>query len=290
MPQALLPLLQINLLVRMVRGFLCALAFILPAQASAQELRADIPVGGGQYVDVYIPDAAQPRGIFRVKRNVPVLVYVHGGGWIKGDRTKVYSLPEYANERGYMLVSVSYRPIPRTNIDGQVADIARAINWTRNNIGKLGGDNRRIVIMGHSAGAHLVSMVAAQRKGGQLRGVVANDVQAYDMVAYASLRGSIDGVYKAAFGSNPSDWVRWSPITWVKQGRSFPPFLVMYSNSHRPRREQVSVAFASELKRRGTRVSLFDGRRYTHGSIASGIGKSAEVTGALDRFLRSAFR
>jgi acetyl esterase/lipase len=256
----------------------------------AQELRANVPVGRGQVVDIHIPDSTKSTGLFQISKKAPVLIYVHGGGWVKGDQTKVYGLPSYANSRGYMLVSVSYRKVPQTNIDGQVADVARAINWTRSNIAKYGGDPGKIVIMGHSAGAHLVSMIGAQKKAGPLRGIIANDVQAYDMVAYASLRGSLDGVYLRAFGTNPDNWVKWSPITYLRRTSGLPPFLVMYSNSHRPRRAVVSVAFAKELKRRGTRVTLFNGSRYTHGSIASQIGKSAEVTGVMDRFLKSAYR
>lgn len=265
-------------------------ALLIANSALAQELKADIPVGGGQFVDIHIPDAAKPKGLFQIRRPVPVLLYVHGGGWIRGDRRRVYNLPEYANSRGYMLVSVSYRPVPRTNIDGQVADVVRAINWTRNNIKRYGGNPRKIVIMGHSAGAHLVSMVGAKKLGGPLRGIIANDVQAYDMVAYASIRGSIDGVYLKAFGSNPSDWIKWSPATYVRQNSGFAPFMVMYSNSHRPRRATVSVAFARQLRSRGARVTLFNGSAYSHGSIARGIGSSPGVTRAVDRFLQAAFR
>lgn len=256
----------------------------------AQTLRDGIPVGGGQVVDIYVPDAAKPKGLFRIRKKVPILLYVHGGGWVKGDRKRIYNLASYTNSRGYMLVSVSYRQVPKTNIDGQVNDIVRAINWTRNNIKNYGGNPKKIVIMGHSAGAHLVSMIGAKKKGGPLRGIIANDVQAYDMVAYASIRGGIDGVYLRAFGSNPANWIKWSPITYVRKGSGFPPFMVMYSKSHRPRRAVVSVAFAKALRRRGTRVTLFNGARYTHGSIARGIGKSPEVTRAMDRFLSAAFR
>lgn len=269
------------------------LLFCVAAQAQelkVQELKANIPVGRGQFVDVYVPDAAKPQGIFRVKKKAPVLLYVHGGGWVKGDQKKVYNLPAYANSRGFMLVSVSYRPVPRTNIDGQVNDIIRAIRWTRNNITRYGGDPGKIAIMGHSAGAHLVSLVGVLKKAGPLRGVVANDVQAYDMVAYASIRGSIDGVYLRAFGQNPANWVKWSPITYARKSGGFPPFMVMYSNSHRPRRAVISKAFATELKRKGTRVTSFNGSRYSHGSIVSTIGKSPQVTGALDRFLKSVYR
>lgn len=263
---------------------------VLVCASVAQELNADIPIGRGLKVDVYVPNAAKPQGIFRVKKKVPVLLYVHGGGWIKGTRRKVYNLPAYANARGYMLVSVDYRPVPRTNIDGQVNDVVRSIRWVRNNIKKYGGDPKKIVIMGHSAGAHLVSLVGVLKKAGPLRGVVSNDVQAYDMVAYASIRGGIDGVYRAAFGQNPKNWIKWSPITYARKSSGFPPFMVMYSKSHRPRRAVISVAFGKELKRKRTRVTFFNGTGYTHGSIARTIGKSAQVTGALDRFLKSVYR
>ena len=249
-------------------------------------------VGGGLKVDLHIPEGAQKAGLFGIARpaRYPVIVYVHGGGWIKGDRAKVYHLPEYARSRGYILASVDYRPVPRTNIDGQVADVVKGINWVRNNIAKQGGDPSKIVIMGHSAGSHLVALIAARKLGGRLAGVVANDVQAYDLVAYEAMRGGMADVYRKAFGSNPANWIKWSPVTYVRKAGALPPFLVMASRSDRPRRAQLSRAFVAELKRKGTKVSYFDGANYTHGTIASTIGKSSQVTTALDRFLQSVFR
>ena len=251
-----------------------------------------VPVGGGLKVDIHAPASTKSRGLFRPGKKAPVLLYVHGGGWIKGTRGKIYNLDKYATQRGYMLVSVDYRPVPRTNIDGQVRDVVRSISWVRNNIGRYGGDRRKIVIMGHSAGSHLVSLIAARRVGGALKGVIANDVQAYDMVAYGGMRGSLPYVYAAAFGSNPQNWVKWSPVTYVRKGPrgGLPPFMIMYSGSNYKRRQVLANGFAGDLKAKGARVTLFNGRRYTHGSIARGIGTSAEVTRAVDRFLRRAFR
>lgn len=272
-----------------------ALNVALAQQTQAQQSKIvskGVSVGGGQKVDIYAPLSVKRRGFFKPGKKAPVLIYVHGGGWIKGNREKIYNLDSFATQRGWMLVSTSYRPVPRTNIDGQVRDVVRTINWVRNNIARYGGDKKRIVIMGHSAGSHLVSLVAAKRLGGALRGVVANDVQAYDMVAYGGMRGSLPHVYAAAFGSNPANWIKWSPVTYVRRGQrgGLPPFLIMYSGSNYDRRKVLARGFASDLRAKGARVSLFDGRRYSHGSIARGIGKSAEVTRAVERFLRSAFR
>lgn len=249
-----------------------------------------VPIGAGYKVDIYAPWVTKNRGLFQPGRKVPVLIWVHGGGWIKGTRAKVYNMPKFATERNWMLVSVDYRPVPKTNIDGQVRDVVRAINWVRSNIRKYGGNPRKIVIMGHSAGSHLVAMVGAKKLGGKLAGVIPNDVQAYDMVAYGGMRGSLPYVYAAAFGSNPANWIKWSPVTYVRQNTGFPPFLIMHSGSNYERRRVLAQGFARELRRKGANVQVFNGRRYTHGAIASRIGTSPEVTLAVERFLRRVFR
>lgn len=249
-----------------------------------------VPIGRGLKIDIHAPLITKTRGLFRPGKKVPVVIYVHGGGWIKGSREKVYNLPAFTNSRGWMLVSVDYRPVPRTNIDGQVNDVVRAINWVRANIKRHGGNPKKIVIMGHSAGSHLVAMVGVKKLGGKLRGIISNDVQAYDMVAYGGMRGSLPRVYAAAFGTKISNWIKWSPITYVSKSKGYPPFLIMYSGSDYDRRKVLANGFGRALKQQGTRVTWFDGKRYSHGAIASRIGTSAEVTNAVDRFLRRAFR
>ena len=249
-----------------------------------------VPIGRGLKVDIYAPYVTKNRGLFRPGKKVPILIYVHGGGWIKGTREKVYNLPKFTAQRNWMLVSLDYRPVPRTNIDGQVSDVVRGINWVRNNIKRYGGDPKKIVIMGHSAGSHLVAMVGVKKLGGKLRGIIPNDVQAYDMVAYGGMRGSLPRVYKIAFGSNPANWIKWSPITYVNKSKGYPPFLIMYSGSNYDRRKVLANGFGRALKRQGTRVTWFDGKRYSHGAIASRIGTSPEVTRAVERFLKKVFR
>ncbi len=269
---------------------------IANAQSSPQKptriITKGVSVGGGLKIDIHAPITVKSQGFFKPGKKAPVLIYVHGGGWIKGTREKIYNLDKFATQRGYMLVSVDYRPVPRTDVDGQVRDIVKSINWVRNNISRHGGDRRKIVIMGHSAGSHLVALIAAKRLGGKLAGVISNDVQAYDMVAYGGMRGSLPHVYAAAFGYNPKDWIKWSPVTYVRSGPKggLPPHMIMYSGSNYERRKILANGFGADLKAKGAKVTLFDGRRYSHGSIASRIGISAEVTRAVERFLKVAYR
>lgn len=271
-------------------GF-CLLLVFAASPASAAKLYEGVSIGAGLKVNIYAPEKAK-RGLFSfARKKAPVIVYVHGGGWVKGTRAKVYRLPEFANQRGYMVVSVDYRPVPRTTIDGQLNDVTRGIRWVQRNIKRYGGDPKRVVIMGHSAGSHLVALVAAKGTVKGLRGVIPNDVQAYDMIAYGGMRGDLPRVYAMAFGTTPKNWARWSPVTYLRsRSVKLPPFLIMHSGGNiTKRRRTLSRGFAAELRRKGARVTMFDGRRYTHGAIMSRIGKSAEVTNAVSRFLRRVF-
>jgi arylformamidase len=281
-----------NILLRLIQilAFCFSLA-VTASSATAGKLYEGVSIGGGLKVNIYAPENAR-RGLFSfARKKAPVIVYVHGGGWVRGTRAKVYRLPQFANQRGYMVVSVDYRPVPQTTIDGQLNDVTRGIRWVQRNIKRYGGDPKRVVIMGHSAGSHLVAMVAAKGTVRGLRGVIPNDVQAYDMIAYGGMRGNLPRVYAMAFGTTPKNWARWSPVTYLRSRNvKLPPFLIMHSGGNiTARRRMLSRGFAAELRRRGARVTMFDGRRYTHGAIMSRIGKSAEVTNAVSRFLRRVF-
>lgn len=270
-------------------GLIAFLAMLLfgVANAHAYRLSEGVSVGSGLKIDIYSP--ARRGGLFG-RRGAPVVLYVHGGGWIKGSRKKVYSQPRWLTERGYVFVSVDYRPVPRTDIDGQVRDVTTSINWVRRNIRKYGGDGRKIVIMGHSAGAHLVALVAARNAAGPLAGVISNDVQAYDMVAYGVVRGGIGHPYDKAFGSNIENWVKWSPSTYARRNRRMPPHLVMHSGSQGARRRQLARGYVNLLRSRGTNAATFDGGRYSHGSIARSLGSDNSATQAIERFLAKVTR
>lgn len=268
------------------------LLIVAPGEALAVKLSEGITYSRGLKLDVHAPDNAGRRFLFvRTGKLAPVVLYVHGGGWVKGSRKKVYRHPEWLTSQGYVLVAIDYRKVPRTTIDGQIKDVARAVAWTKRNIKRYGGDPDRIVLMGHSAGAHLVALAAAQGKVGNVRGVIPNDVQAYDLVAYVTKRGSIGSMFGRAFSDNPKNWVRWSPITYARRAAGLPPHLVMYSRSQGERRRSISIGYANVLKSRGVRVSVFHGTKYSHGAIAARLGRQGDAaTAAVEKFLRRVTR
>ena len=226
----------------------------------------------------------------------PIMIYVHGGGWSKGDKAQVLYKPEAFNDAGYVFVSVNYRLLPEADLSLQAQDIARAIAWTGEHAGEFGG-GERITLMGHSAGAHLVSLVGSdatylEAEGLSLKtlsGVVSLDSQAYDIPALMhSMRGSFmlgGRIYRQAFGSDPKVWEKLSPITHIAPGNGTPPFLVAYSGSGAGR-INFSKLFVQRLLEAGVEAELLPATDKTHAQINSEIGLPNDpVTKAIFAFL-----
>src|SRR5262245_18895750 len=125
-----------------------------------------------QKLDVYSPKGA---------KGLPVVAYVHGGEWTKGDKAEVSYKPKLFTENCVVFASINYRLSPAAKHPAHVSDVAAALRWLTDNVGDHGGDPKKIVLMGHSAGCHLVVLTTIDPKylagvklsAGDLRGVVA---------------------------------------------------------------------------------------------------------------------
>src|SRR5437763_11588552 len=107
---------------RLVFPFLAVLAVAAPARA--QDVKRDIayaePAHKRQVLDVYSPAGA---------KNLPVVFWIHGGGWQTGDKTDVQLKPRAFNDRGFVFVSADYRLLPDVDMGTIVRDVARAVRW-----------------------------------------------------------------------------------------------------------------------------------------------------------------
>jgi len=216
--------------------------------------------------------------------NAPVLVWVHGGAWRAGNKSRVGSKAKYFTSKGYMFVSVGYTLYPRATALTQARQIGKAVSWVRANAGKYGGNGSRLALMGHSAGCHLASLATLSGAATGVRALICNDTRAYDLPYLASRnRGRIPTLYSAL--NNKKYWSSWSPISYAGL-KSQPPTLVAWSNG--AGRDAISKHFASALSREGTSVTRYDGTRYNHLSINSRMGaESGGITAAVTRFLES---
>jgi acetyl esterase/lipase len=188
------------------------------------ELKTDLPYGENvaQRLDVYTPRGA---------RGAPVMVYVHGGGWSKGDKKATGQKASFFASNGWVLVSIKYRLLPEGRHPHNVQDTARALAWVHREIGRYGGDPESVFLMGHSAGCHLASLAATDERwlieaGSSLaviRGVIALDTQAYDIAKLMATRST--ALYRQVFGEDPKVHKDASPFHRIAGDRNIPPFL-----------------------------------------------------------------
>ncbi len=229
---------------------------------------------GPAKLDIYAPDGA---------RNLPVVMFVHGGGWDKGTRKYVQKKPEYLTSHGYVFVSIDYRLMPQTQVADQARDVEAAVAYVRRNIGRYGGDPDRVAVMGHSAGCHLTALTGLRGGLPGAAALVLNDVESYDLTAFMQA-GKRKNIYGEVF-TDPAQWESLSPTTYVGT-HPVPPVFIAYSKT-RGHREAAEI-FASKLKASGVRVTLYDGRAYSHFSINRGFGaEEGGMTGAVMDFLKA---
>ena len=109
--------------------------------------------GRRHQLDVYAPR----RGV----REAPVLLQIHGGGWVIGDkREQALPLMNYLAARGWVCVAANYRRSPRATFPDHLIDLKRALAWIRENLARFGGDPHFVAASGGSAGGHLSTMLA----------------------------------------------------------------------------------------------------------------------------------
>ncbi len=158
----------------------------------------------------------------------------------------------------------------------------------RKNAHKFHGDAERVILIGHSAGAHLINLVVTQQRVKNILGIVSNDSRVYDVPQLMKTFGPLPMIYMPVFGPNPTTW-RWaSPVTYVRKGIKLPPFLLMYSGVGVGDRRRLTESFAKELRKQGNEAYVYDGSKYNHFRIHSNMGNpKAEVTSVLVQFVSS---
>lgn len=117
----------------------------------------------------------------------PVVMIVHGGGWRYGDKSSpkvVDGKVAFFNRQGLDVMSINYPMLPAVPVVDQIQSVNRAVTYLKNNANHWGGDGSRVVLLGHSAGAHLVTMVSLKRS--DILGSISLDSAVYDVKSVMS--------------------------------------------------------------------------------------------------------
>ncbi|TYA74288.1 alpha/beta hydrolase [Seonamhaeicola marinus] len=121
-----------------------------------------------QSLDIIIP-------INRKSNKLPALVFIHGGGWKKGDKSiGLGVLDPFISTGEYIGVTINYRLSKEAKWPAQIHDCKAAIRWLRGNAEKFGIDKNKIGVWGFSAGGHLTTMMAVSSNHKEFEGTIGN--------------------------------------------------------------------------------------------------------------------
>ncbi len=244
-------------------------------------------------LDVYSPPG---------KSGCAVVVWVHGGGWFAGDKTDLIEpKAQFFLSDDFVFVSVNYRLLPDSPFPRFVQDVSDALGWVNENIAQYGGDPERIVLVGFSSGAHIVSLIAANPNYLEnrdlapktLKAVISVDSAAYDLPLLSNYyKGKLEGTHGAVFGNDPKIWKSASPITFLNPSSHIPPMLLIYSrgvyeDQVNPNLSEQAENYSAALKRVGADAQVIAFLNRTHQQLDESLGVwNDPLTRSISKFLR----
>lgn len=238
----------------------------------------------------------------------PVVIYVHGGAWSIGDKaSQMDNKIQFFRSLDYVLVSINYRLSPnpadllnpnRIKFPIHNQDVATAIKWVHENIQEYGGDADKMALLGHSAGAHLVSLTGTNstflgQNGlslADIKGVAAIDTEGYDVLKIVQEDNLSQFFYINAFGVQEAENIAASPIYQLETTKSYPKFFIAKRGS--PNRIEIADNFITALSNNQVSVVSIDGSIYDHEGINEAIGAVNEslISPALEVFFKDCFK
>jgi acetyl esterase/lipase len=231
-------------------------------------------------LDLYLPADAE---------NFPVLLFIHGSGWRHGHKDGLFNpyhrLGKGLARRGVGVAVATYRLAPKHKFPAQPLDVARAARWVYENIGEYGGDPGRIFLCGHSAGAHLVALVALDERYLKAAGLPPDAVAGvigisgpYDVEYMWEEGGWFARRYfvEPAFGDGPATWAEASAPNYARADA--PPFLLIYAEHDHAGLTAQAYRLAAALAARGVQTPVHEVAGRNHLTIIYNAGKAGDST------------
>ena len=243
--------------------------------------------------DISYVESANPRQTLDVyaspdAKNLPVVVWIHGGGWQAGDKAEVQQKPRAFLEKRFVFVSVNYRMLLDVAMGDIVRDVAKSVRWVHEHVAEHGGDPDRLFIMGHSAGAQLAALICTDERylkaeGLSLaivKGCVPVDGDTFDVPAIievAETRWRVHGLppaklgHRQKFGNDPEKHRDFSAVTHVAKDKGIPPFLILHVGEH-PDTSAQAKRLGTVLAEAGVPTKVFGAKETWHDKINNDLG------------------
>ena len=204
-------------------------------------------------------------------KNARVLVFVHGGGWLSEDKKLYREMASYLADNGVTVVVVNYRLSPAVKFPSHAEDVAAAVYWTYMFINKYNGDKQNIYLMGHSAGAHLITLILCDKKYLEKYKMAPKDIAgAVTINGVFEIKTQEGGATKKflgmVFGDDETVWQEASCKNHINQKskNSVPQFLISWSKKDDPLIVNENKNIIAEFKKAEMdfRTFLFDGNNH----------------------------
>jgi acetyl esterase/lipase len=260
----------------------------LPAAAQSQRITvvrdidyvpgAEYP-GGKDRLDLYIPEGTA---------NAPVILSIHGGALSAGDRSEESFVGRRLAAEGYLTVVISYRLSPQVSHPAHIEDAAAAFAWVKRNIKQRGGDPDRIIVIGHSAGAYLLMLLATDPRYLAVHKLSPGDIKGLVPVSgffWVDKTGVAPDRPSYVWGTDRNVWVDASPARHLRA--NLPPVLLIDTDGDEGWRQQQNLDMAAALRAAGNKdVTFHQVKGRTHMSVWTEMldGESEETSSWILRF------
>lgn len=276
-------------------SILAILCFISAAQA--QSIKTNIPFTDSKdeklTLDIYSPTSA---------KNLPVVFWIHGGGWEQGDKNDVKLKPQAFMDKGFVFVSTNYRLLPEVDMGTLIRDVAKSFHWVHDHISEYGGNPNKVLVGGHSAGAQLAAIICTDEKYLKEQGIGLNvligcvpvDGDTYDVPAIIEVAETRwrthhlptpKGTHRLKFGNDPEKHRDFSAVYHVEKGKGIPPFLILHVADH-PDTSAQAKRLGAVLKDADVPTTVFGAKETNHSKLNNNLGLADDpATKALYDFL-----
>ena len=234
---------------------------------------------GKDRLDLYVPAGVT---------NAPVIVSIHGGVLMMGDRAEESFVGQRFAAAGYLTAVVSYRLSPQVSHPAHIQDVAAAFAWVKTNIRRHGGDPDRIIVIGHSAGAYLAMLLAADARYLAAHKLSTRDIKGVVPVSgffWVDRPGVAPDRPRDVWGNDRQVWIDASPSRHLRA--DLPPVLLIDTDGDEDWRQQQNIDMAAALRAAGLKdVELRKVLGRTHISVWPDMldGAAEETTSAILRF------
>ena len=228
-------------------------------------------------LDVYSPAEGEGH---------PVLIFVHGGSWKDYDKELFAPVAQKLLPEGMVVVIPDYTLHPDADYEQMTREVAAAISWTLENAGRYGGDPERVIVSGHSAGAHLSALALLDPRFLEGLGHSSDEICGwiglsgpYDIQAeydYWVEKGSTPEVMAEVMGGQ-ENFERASPVSHVRP--DLPPLLIIHGDEDETVPAAISAEFHDALQAAGasSTLTIYDGAGHSDFLFAALTEERARV-------------